>query len=88
MNRRMIPFTLVALAGTAALSAQQNPSGDWLLPLLQASMETKKGVTLNVRGQMMAMVVTAIGDHFVEGRSQQASRIVVRLASIDAASMA
>jgi hypothetical protein len=84
----MIPFTLAALGGTAALSAQQNSSRDWQLPLLQASMETKKGMTLNVRGQMMAMVVTAIGDHFVEGRSQQASRIVVRLASIDAASMA
>jgi hypothetical protein len=34
------------------------------------------------------MVVTAIGDHFVEGRSQQSSKIVVRLASIDAALMA
>ncbi len=88
MTRRLIPFTIAAGFGTMLASGQQNPSGDWILSLLHASMESKKGVTLNVRGQNMAMVVTSVGDHFVEGRNQQMSRIVVRLASIDAASMA
>lgn len=56
-----------------------------LIAVLRASMEKKTGVTVYLRGQTIAMVVTSIGDNFVEGRNQQSSRIVVRLASIDAA---
>lgn len=85
MTRRLIPFTLAA---AFVASAQPSPDGDWIMNLLRASMETKKGVTLHVKGQTISMVVTAIGDHFVEGRNQQASKIVVRLVSIDAAIMA
>ncbi len=85
MNRRFIPFTLAAAAATTLASAQSSAGGDWILSVLRSSMETKKGITLHVRGQSVSMLVTNIGDQFVEGRSQQASRIVVRLASIDAA---
>lgn len=81
----MIPFTLTAALATTVASAQPSASGDWIVSVLKASMETKKGVTVHVKGQAIGMLVTAIGDHFVEGRSQAASRIVVRLASIDAA---
>ncbi len=88
MNRRLIPFSLAALSASVAAQAQPKPSGDWLLAVLQASLDTKKGVSLNVHGQTIPMVVTAIGEHFVEGRNQQASRVLVRLASIDAASIA
>lgn len=66
--------------------SQSGGSGDMLLiAVLRASMEKKTGVTVYLRGQTIAMVVTSIGDNFVEGRNQQSSRIVVRLASIDAA---
>lgn len=85
MTRRLFPITLAV--GIPAL-AQQSPDGDWILNLLRVSMETKKGVTLHVKGQTISMIVTAIGDHFVEGRNQQASKIVVRQAAIDAAIMA
>lgn len=88
MTRRIIPATLIASFATAIAAAQPPPTGDWILNLLRASMETKKGVTLHVKGQPLAMIVTAIGDHFVEGRNQQLSRLVVRIASIDAAAMA
>lgn len=82
MNRRMIPFSIAAALTAGMASAQ---SGDPLLGVLKASMEGKKGVTLHVRGQSIAMIVTGITDQYVEGRNQQSSRIVVRLASIDAA---
>jgi hypothetical protein len=85
MTRRLLPFTL---ATAFVASAQPSADGDWIMNLLRSSMEAKKGVTLHVKGQAIPMVVTAIGDHFVEGRSQAASKIVVRLASIDAAIMA
>ena len=85
MTRRQIPFLIATAIGAASLQAQ---AGDSLMSVLKASMETKKGVTLYVRGQTIALVVTALGDQFVEGRSQQASKIVVRIASIDAAALA
>jgi len=68
--------------------AQQSPAGDWIMNLLRASMKTKKGVTVHVKGQAISMIVTAIGDHYVEGRNQQSAKIVVRTAAIDAAMMA
>lgn len=82
MTRRMIPFSIAA-AMTATMASAQ--SGDPMMSVLKASMEGKKGVTLHVRGQSIAMIVTAITDQYVEGRNQQSSRIVVRMASIDAA---
>lgn len=88
MTRRLSLVSLAAGLTASLSSAQPNPSGDWILNLLRASMEAKKGVTLHIKGQTVAMLVTAIGDHFVEGRSQQSSKIAVRIASIDAASIA
>ena len=84
MTRRSIPFFLAA----SVVEAQSTPSADSMLSILRSGMETKKGVTLFVRGQTVAILVTAIGDHFVEGRNQQSSRVVVRIASIDAAAIA
>jgi hypothetical protein len=82
MNRRMIPFSIAAALTATMASAQ---SGDPMMSVLKASMEGKKGVTLHVRGQSIAMIVTSINDNYVEGRNQQSSRIVVRMSSIDAA---
>ncbi len=88
MTRRLSLLSLTAGLAAGFANAQPSPDGDWIMNLLRQSMETKKGVTLHVNGQTIPMVVTAIGDHFVEGRSQQSSKIVVRLTSIDAALMA
>ncbi len=88
MTRRLIPFTLASAFIASQAQAQPNPSGDWIMNLLRSSMETKKGVTLQVRGQAISIIVTAIGDAFVEGRNQQYSKFVVRLAAIDAAAIA
>ena len=80
MTRELVAASAAARAVVA--------EADAILGVLQASLQTKKGVTLNVKGQAIPMVVTAISAHFVEGRSQQSSKIAVRIASIDAASMA
>jgi hypothetical protein len=88
MTRRLIPFTLASAFIASQAQAQGNTSGDWIMPLLRSSMETKKGVTLHVKGQAISIMVTAIGDQFVEGRNQQYSKFVVRLAAIDAAAIA
>ena len=86
MTRRFIPL---ALAAAVTASAQpSSPSADWMLAVLRSSMETKKGVTLHIHGQTLGMLVTAMGEHFVEGRNQASSKIVVRIASIDAAILA
>lgn len=88
MTRRLIPFTLASAFIASQAPAQTSPSGDWIMNMLRSSMESKKGVTLQVKGQALSIIVTAIGDHFVEGRNQQYSKFVVRLAAIDAAAIA
>lgn len=84
-NRRLIPFTLAAACTAAMAQAQPTSDADWIVSVLRSSLETKKGVTLHVHGQAIPLIVTAMNDRFVEGRNQQSSRIVVRIASIDAA---
>jgi len=88
MTRRLSLVSLAAGLTASPAAAQPNPDGDWILNLLRASMTAKKGVTLHIKGQAIPMLVTAIGDHFVEGRNQQSSKVVVRLESIDAVAMA
>lgn len=86
------------LVGAIALGAAVNPLGaiaqtaaaekDALRATLLESKEKNKGVTLYAKGASIAMVVTAIDERYVTGRSQQASRIVVRIDQIDGVSAA
>lgn len=55
---------------------------------LAESREKNRGVTLHANGASIAMVVTALEKPYVVGRSQQASRIVVRIDRIDGVSAA
>ena len=55
--------------------------------IFKASMEAKRGLTFFVKGQSIGGAITKIGNGFIEIRSQSASRIVIRLDSIDAVSM-
>jgi hypothetical protein len=86
MNRRNVLPLLAAFAGVAATAtaAETNP----LVALLNASMKEKKGVNVYVKGQQIALVVTAVGAEFVEGRNREQSKIVIRLSAIDAVTMA
>ncbi len=86
MNRRQLIPALAAFAGAATTvsAAEGNP----MMDLLVASSKEKKGVTLYVNGQQIAMLVTNLGMEFVEGRNREQSKIVVRLTAIDAVTMA
>ena len=86
------------LVGVIALDAAIAPLGafaqtaaaekDALRATLIESKEKNKGVTPYPKGASIAMVVTAIDERYVTGRSQQASRIVVRIDQIDGVSAA
>jgi hypothetical protein len=56
--------------------------------ILEVSQNEKKGVMLYVKGHQIGGVVTKVSADSVEMRSREYSRIVVRIESIDAASLA
>ena len=53
--------------------------------LVEESLQNKTGLTFFLNGQALPAVVTKIIDaHAIEGRSQQFSRIVIRLPRVNA----
>lgn len=83
MTRRQT-FAFAALLAAPALEAKEETMFD---ELIKASMENKKGLTFYVKGQTIGGAVTKIGNGFVEVRSQQYSRVVIKLDSVDAVAM-
>jgi hypothetical protein len=86
-RNRLLPLVLAAgiLAAGAARAGDPVPTSD-KDPLRAALIESKdknRGVTVYTHGSAIAMVVTGLDERYVMGRSQQASRIVVRLDQID-----
>ena len=77
---RFFPALLLA-AALPVTAADADP----LRAVLEASRDSKLGVTVVVAGHEVAMVVTEIAGDYVIGRSQQHDRIVVRVDRIDAA---
>ena len=55
--------------------------------LLESSQKDKKGVMMYVRGQSITGVVVKISGDFVELRSREYSRIMVRMEAIDAVAL-
>ena len=84
-QNRVAEKTFLNAAGAATA---QDGTGNAMRDILMASQKEKKGVTLYVAGQTIAMVVTMVGLEFVEGRNREMSKIVVKLTSIDAAAIA
>ncbi|MBK6744774.1 MAG: hypothetical protein IPG66_18205 [Hydrogenophilales bacterium] len=70
----------------AAYAADPMPAADPLRAVLLESKEKNRGVTLHVKGNNIGMVVTGVDEHYVTGRSQTTSRIVIRLERIDGVS--
>jgi hypothetical protein len=88
MNRRNVLPLIAAFAGVAATANAAGTGANPLMDLLNASMKEKKGVNVYVKGQQIALVVTVVGQDFIEGRNREQSKIVIRLAAIDAVTMA
>ena len=84
----LLAFTLVASIPAGAAAQTAAAEKDPLRATLLESKEKNKGVVLYAKGASIAMVVTAIDERYVTGRSQQASRIVVRIDQIDGVSAA
>ena len=76
--------TLILAAGTACAAEQSSATEKApLRATLIESKEKNRGVTIHASGASIAMLVTALDDRYVTSRSQQATRIVVRLDRID-----
>jgi hypothetical protein len=85
MTRRACVTALTAaFAVGSPLSGKET---DVMKELLEASQNDKKGITLYVKGQSIGGAVVKISGEFVELRSREFSRIVVRIDAIDAAAM-
>ncbi len=84
------PLLVAAVAGNraAAAGAEKEKPMQPFQSLFEKSLNEKKGLTLWVNGQSIALVVTKIGDGFVEGRNRELSSIVVRVERIDGAGIA
>lgn len=74
----------VGAAGAAGATEAATPTEkDPLRAVLAESKDKNRGVTIYTHGASIALVVTALDDRYVFGRSQQATRIVVRIDQID-----
>ena len=51
--------------------------------MLLASQKDQKGVQIYVNGQTIAMIATSVGLEYVEGKSREFSKILVRMDRID-----
>ena len=87
MTRRET-LALAALLPTAALAQPKKEETTMFDELLKASLETKKGLTIYIKGQTVVGVVLKMANGAVELRNQAHSRLVVRTESIDAVAIA
>jgi len=85
----MLPAVLalaayVADPSPAAAQAVQAP--DPLRAVLQESKDKNRGVAIHANGTTINAVVVAVDDRYVIAKSQQSSRIVIRIDRIDGVS--
>jgi hypothetical protein len=83
-RRTQIALLAAAASGTSLCPGKDT---DMFKQILEDSQAQKKGVMLYIKGQTLPGLVTKLNADSVEMRSQQYSRIVVRLDSIDAVAM-
>jgi hypothetical protein len=85
MTRRS-HITLLASAITAG-SCVFGKDNETMRELFEASQKDKKGLMLYVKGQAIPGVVVNVSDVFIELRSREYSRIMVKIDSIDAVAL-
>jgi hypothetical protein len=84
----MLAAALVCASLALPVLAADPPKGsdDPLRAVLLESKEKNRGVAIHTNGVTVNAVVTGIDDRYVVARSQQSSRIVIRLDRIDGVS--
>lgn len=84
---RLFPILLASSIVAASAAGAAEPAApaekDPLRAALAESKEKNRGVTIYTHGASIALVVTSMDERYVIGRSQQATRIVVRIDHID-----
>lgn len=86
----LVSILALAAALLAPALAQEKPKATPSGPfheLFDQSAKEKKGLTLYVDGQVLGGAVTKVGAETVELRSQEFSKIVVRIEEIQAAAI-
>ena len=89
--RAVRPLLIASIMAGSIASAAESASASEKDPLRATLLESKeknKGISIYASGATIAMVVTLLDERYVIGRSQQASRIVVRIDRIDSVSAA
>lgn len=86
--RRMLAafFAAASLALPIAAAEAQKPGDDPLLSVLLESKEKNRGVAIYLNGVTVNAVVVSVDDKYVVAKSQQSSRIVIRLDRINGVS--
>ena len=85
MTRRThVTLLASALAAGPCVFGKDNTS---MREVFEASQKDKKGLMLYVKGQAIPGVVVNLTGEFVELKSREYSRIVVRIESIDAVAL-
>jgi hypothetical protein len=84
--RFLAPLLLSALLAGPVLAADAAAEKDPLRAVLLESKEKNRGVAIHANGVSINAVVVSVDDRYVVARSQQSSRIVIRLDRIDGVS--
>jgi len=84
--RLLAPLFLSVLLSGPALAADAAAEKDPLRAVLLESKEKNRGVAIHANGTTVNAVVVSVEEHYVIARSQQSSRIVIRLDRIDGVS--
>jgi len=79
-------FAALAVTPLRAAETTSAAEKDPLRATLLESKEKNRGVTIHANGASIGCIVVSVDEHYVIGRSQTASRIVVRLDRIDGVS--
>ena len=76
----------VAIALPMYVQAQGGAAGDELRSVLLESKEKNRGIAIYTNGVTVNAVVVSVDDKYVVAKSQQSSRIVIRLDRVDGVS--
>jgi hypothetical protein len=84
--RTIAAFLLAVPLAMPIFAQDASKGGDALRAVLLESKDKNRGVAIHTNGVTINAVVTDVDDKYVIGKSQQSSRIVIRLDRIDAVS--
>ena len=83
---RILAAALAAISFALPLHAQTAGGADELRSVLLESKDKNRGVAIYASGVTVNAVVVSVDDKYVVAKSQQSSRIVIRLDRIDGVS--